>query len=387
MPTRHQTITAIGRQCLHLHLTDQIGPRTFGKLLEYFGTPQRILAASALELRGINGVGQVTAEAIRRSRDEVNVESEISRAAEAGVRIICRLDDDYPELLRQTPDPPVCLYVLGRLERQDSVALAIVGARRATHYGQEQARRFGYLLGQAGFTVVSGMARGVDSWAHIGALDAGGRTIAVLGNGLSHIYPPENAGLRDRIAASGAVISELPMTIVEDRKNFPVRNRIIAALSLGTLVIEAGPRSGALSTAAATTDYNRELFALPGRVDSEMSFGTNALIRDGAAKLTTNLEDILQELQGVGEALRRDGAAESSLFDIDVAVGPVLDETERRIVEALGDAEATIDQLIDGTGLPPGRVSSALTMLQLKAAVKALPGGRFVRVRRTANTK
>ena len=368
-----ETISPCGRQCLQLKMADQVGPITFGRLLEYFGTPERILGATAVQLRAIQGVGQVKAGAIRRAVDAAEVDAEIERAAAAGARIISRLDDDYPEPLRHIPDPPICIYVLGRLERRDGVALAVVGSRRATHYGQEQARRFGYLLGRAGFTVVSGMARGIDSLAHRGALDAEGRTIAVLGNGLARVYPPENAELRDRIVEQGAVISELPMDAAEDQKNFPIRNRIIVGLSLGTLVVEAGRTSGALISARLATDYNRELFAVPGRIDSDCSVGTNALIRDGAAKLTVSLEDILHELGPAGESMKGEPQDPVVLPDN-------LDPLETQIVNALGNEERSLDALVHATGLSAAQLGGTITMLQLKGVVRQLPGSRIVLV-------
>ena len=200
MGDEEQTISALGRQCLRLQMADGVGPRTFGRLLEYFGTPEAILGAKPLELQAIPRLGSIKTERMVRAFESVDPEAEIARAADVGVRIVSRLDPEYPELLLHIADPPICLYVQGQLERLDAVALSVVGSRRGTHYGHEQARRFGYLLAQAGFTVVSGMARGIDSAAHTGAMEAGGRTLAVLGNGLADTYPPESVPLRESIA-------------------------------------------------------------------------------------------------------------------------------------------------------------------------------------------
>jgi DNA processing protein len=289
---------------LRWSLTEQVGPITFGRLIEHFGSAQAALGAGVHQLQAIEGIGAPTAEAIAQSRDRVDVVQEIALAARHNVRIICRDDEEYPVPLRHTADPPICLYVRGRIEPADAVSIAVVGARRGTLYGREQAHRFGYQLAQRGMTIISGLARGVDGESHKGALAAGGRTLAVLGNGLATIYPPEHRELADRIVENGALISELPMATAPDSSNFLPRNRLIAGLSLGVLVVEAARRSGALSTAARASEYNREVFAVPGRVDSEYSAGTNAVIRDQHAKLVTCADDILDELGEVGESLR-----------------------------------------------------------------------------------
>ncbi len=368
------TISDVGRQCLRLKMTEGIGPKTFGDLLESFGTADAVLEADETQLRAIRGLGRVRVQNILNSRWKVDVESEIEQAAEFGVRIVSRLDPEYPEILLQTPDPPICLYVQGTLERTDSVAVAIVGSRNCSHYGHEQAHRFGYLLAQAGFTIVSGMARGIDSHAHVGALDADGRTIAVLGNGLSNTYPPESTDLRSRIVERGAVISELPIQAKSLDRHFPGRNRIIAGLSLGTLVVEAGFKSGALITADFATDYNREVFAIPGRLDSGTSFGSNMLIRDSKAKLITRLEDILVELGEAGATLTQERDPEK----------PVLDDIEQKIFDTLKSAELIADEIIAETELTPAQVGGALTMLQLKGAIQQLPGNRYARSRASA---
>jgi DNA processing protein len=372
MTTQTQTISDVGRQCLRLQMTEGVGPIIFGRLIEYFGTPKAILEARPTDLRATRGIGAAKAEAICRSRGAADPEGEIERAAAAGVRIICRLDPEYPEPLLNIADPPICLYVQGRLERFDAVAVAVVGSRRCTHYGHEQGRRFGYLLAQAGFTVVSGMARGIDSCAHMGAIEAEGRTLAVLGNGLAHTYPPESEPLRASVVEHGAVLSELPMDAHAEEGTFPARNRIIAGLSLGTLIVEAGYRSGALITAGLATDYNREVFAVPGRVDVDTSAGTNALIRDGKAKLVTGLDDILEELGEVGRTLGEERPAEQ----------PLLDANEERVFKVIDVNEWQIDDIIHEAGLTTAQVNSALTMLQLKGLIKRLPGNRYVRAAR-----
>lgn len=220
-------------------------------------------------------------------------ESEL--AAKHKIRILSINDSAYPESLKNIYGPPKILYVKGELKKEDALGIAIVGSRLASGYGLTQAEKFGFELARLGITVISGLARGIDTKAHLGALKAGGRTIAVLGSGLLNIYPPENKNLSDKISCLGAVISEYPLNTKPLAENFPRRNRIISGLSLGVVVIEAGKRSGALITARCALEQGREVFSLPGKLDSENSFGTNELIKDGA-KMTTSVEDILEEL-------------------------------------------------------------------------------------------
>ncbi|MEE9296898.1 MAG: DNA-processing protein DprA, partial [Phycisphaerae bacterium] len=249
---------------LRLQCAHDVGPVCTRKLVEHFGSVDKVLTASIKALEEVEGVGRYRAQAIQTARHTDAVQQAVALAAERGARIICREDEEYPKLLTHTPDPPVCLYVRGRLEPDDGLAIAIVGSRRNTHYGIEQSERFGALLARAGFTVVSGMARGADGAAHRGALSVGGRTVAVLGCGLGHVYPAEHAELAEDIVKSGALVSELPMDVPPEAKNFPPRNRIIVGMSLGVLVTECGKRSGAQISARLASEYNREVFALPG---------------------------------------------------------------------------------------------------------------------------
>jgi DNA processing protein len=380
-----QVASSAAIEHLRWSLVEQVGPMTFGRLIERFGSAQAALGAGVHQLEGVDGVGRVTAETIARSRDQADVAAEVALAARHNVRIICREDEEYPKPLRHIPDPPICLYVRGRLEPCDAVAIAIVGARRSTHYGREQAYRFGYQLAQRGMTIVSGLARGVDGESHKGALAAGGRTLAVLGNGLATIYPPEHVELADKITANGAVISELPMATSPDSSNFLPRNRLIAGLSLGVLVVEAARRSGALSTAARASEYNREVFAIPGRVDSDYSVGTNALIRDQHAKLVTCADDILDELGEVGETLRgSDGDGNDDEGPGLFTAQPALNDHERAVAEQLSHEERSVDQIAAATGLAGSRVASTLIMLQLKGLARQLPGNLFVRPGRSS---
>ncbi len=270
-----ETCSDVAQQHLRLCMAEGVGPILFDRLVQAFGGAEAVLAAPASRLQEVEEVGRKTAEGIAVAARSDAWQAEVELAGRLGVRILCRQDGEYPEPLRQIPDPPICLYVMGQLRREDALSIAIVGSRQASMYGLEQAQRFAELLSQTGLSIVSGMARGIDQAAHMAALRMGGRTIAVLGCGLSLCYPPESVELRDRIIKCGAVISELPLATAPSTQTFPKRNRIIAGLSLGTLVVEAAKRSGALITARVASEYNREVFALPGRIDTPTAGGTN----------------------------------------------------------------------------------------------------------------
>jgi len=386
-----EVISEKARTHLIWALTDGVGPIVFGRILIQFGDAEEALRLTAGQLETVKGIGPNVASKVTGSREEARVkaEMEIEFAERHGVRIICREDEEYPHALTQIADPPIVLYVKGELRKTDEIAVAIVGSRRCSIYGSEQARRFGELLAGAGFTVVSGLARGIDAFAHHGAVEAGGRTIAVFGSGLHEVYPPENGALAEKLLEQGAWVSELPMQAAVRAENFPSRNRIIAGASLGTLVVEAGQRSGALITARLASEYNREVFAIPGRVQDPMSLGTNALIRDGAAKLVTCLEDILDELGEVGRAMRPKPAVEAAAGEAEKgglfaeseprpAAGP-LSAAEKRVYAVISYEPILQDQVMRMAELPPGEVLAALTTLELKGLVQRLPGQLVVR--------
>ncbi len=380
-------------------MADGVGPILFDRLVATFGSVDAALAAPTSHLQEVDRISSKVANAIHSAAHSDAWKEEIDLAAKLGVRIICREDASYPEPLRQIPDPPICLYVMGEIKREDALSIAIVGSRQASMYGLEQAQRFAELLSQTGLTVISGMARGIDQAAHMAAIRTGGRTIAVLGCGLSHCYPPESIELRDRIAKCGAVISELPLQTVPSTQTFPKRNRIIAGMSLGTLVIEAAQRSGALITARVASEYNREVFALPGRVDTATAQGTNDLISQGFAKLVTNLGDVLDALGDVGESLAqyaagklmagatkddppadKDGAptnAESA--EEAILSSPLLRDTQATVYKVLTTSPMHMEKVAGACGLAIGQVSAALTLLQLKGLVRQLPGNQFQR--------
>ena len=363
------------RSYLRLHLAEGVGAITFARLIEAFGDVESAAGAGKAGWKQVEGVGPKKAEALAAVTDEL-VDTEIAEAEKRGAAIICLEDDSYPAALKSIYDPPAVLYVRGDLAAADAVALAVVGSRRCTHYGMEQAERFGQLLARAGFTVVSGGARGIDTAAHRSAA-AVGRTIAVMGCGLATLYPPENAGLFERIVSErqGAIVSEIPMLWPPVSRNFPQRNRIISGLSLGVLIVEAARRSGALITAREAAEQGREVFAVPGRVDSPLSFGANQLIRDGAI-LAQDLDDILEHLGEVGAKMSVED--ESPAW----AVPKGLDGTETKIVEALSEGALGLDEIVRRVCIETGRAASAMTMLVLKGAVRQLPGNVFTLKRR-----
>ena len=256
-----------------LNRIEGIGPVRVRALVEALGSPEAVLAAPASALSAVRGVGPKVADAIVSQRDGLDAGREEAAAAKLGTRLVTPVDADYPAPLKTIYDPPLCLYVRGALEKKDEQALAVVGTRRASHYGSAQADRLAYLAAKAGFTIVSGLARGIDTVAHKAALKAGGRTLAVLGGAMDKLYPPENRELAEEIAQHGALISEFPLGREPDRTTFPYRNRIVSGLSKGVLVVEAGLDSGAMNTAEQALEQGRSVMAVPGRVDLDGARG------------------------------------------------------------------------------------------------------------------
>jgi DNA processing protein len=360
-----------------LNLIEHVGPVRVRQLLDFFGDAPSILRASKQQLLRVNGVGEDTAEAIAGWEKGVDLAAELKRIAEFGCQVVIADDPEYPESLREIYDPPIVLYVKGRLEARDKNAVAIVGSRQTTHYGLEVARKLGYQLAYVGVTVVSGGARGIDTAAHQGALSAKGRTVAVLGTGINIIFPSENRELFERIAANGAVITQFPFNRKADRQTFPIRNRIVAGMTLGTVVVEAHLNSGALITSNFATEYGRQVFAVPGRIDSPRSKGCHDLIKKGA-KLCEGAEDILSEFEYLFPTSNRPPTASAT------GVLPALELSgnEQAVFEVLKlDDETSIDEVIQRSGLPSSAVSVALLSLEMKRLVKQLPGKLFVRNR------
>jgi DNA processing protein len=352
-----------------LNMIEGIGPIKVQSLIEALGSPQAIFDPEQSNLRRVKGIGDKLSESILTQRTQVDPQAEIERAEALGIHIVTPLDAEYPDALKTIHDPPLALYVRGKIEPKDRHALGIVGSRKCTSYGLSTADRLAYQLAQTGFTVVSGLARGIDTVAHQGALKGKGRTIAVLGAAIDQLYPPENTELADAIAGHGAVISEYPLGRVADRQTFPYRNRIISGLSMGVIVVEAGFKSGSLHTSDAAMEQGRSVFAVPGRIDSPSSKGTNHLIKNGA-KLVDNVGDILEEF----ELLVPPGLFEKPAKASSARPEVPLSEDEQMLVKALWDEELDVDSLARTAGLPSAKVSALLVGLEMKRVVKMLPG-------------
>jgi len=346
-----------------------IGRVTFRKLVALFGSPERALSSSPDELRKIGGLSDKIAAEIVSFPWQEHATREIAKAAEANVAIIIADSPAYPDNLRNTPDAPVYLYVKGALQPGDRNSIAIVGTRKPTHYGMTVTRRIAEELSSAGFTIVSGMARGIDTQAHRGALAAQGRTVAVLGCGIDVAYPPENKGLMEEISRSGAVVTENPFGTQPESGYFPSRNRIISGLSRGTIIIEAAEDSGSLITAKYALEQGRKLYAVPGNIGSVTSKGTNSLIKQGAT-LVECVEDILRDLgmqkQGKGQA-------------IPTRPLPALTREEETVLCCITNEPKHIDIIMNETRSLAGRLSGVLINLELKWLAKQLPGKYFIR--------
>jgi len=358
-----------------LNLIEGVGPVRARSLIEHFGEAPKILAASKHELLRVRNIGDDTAEKISGWEKSIDLAGELKRITDFGCHVLISSDENYPASLREIYDPPLVLYVKGELTAKDKNAVAMVGSRQTTHYGIETARKLAYQLAYVGVTVVSGGARGIDTASHQGALSAKGRTVAVLGTGINIIFPTENAELFERIAANGAVITQFPFNRPADKQSFPIRNRIVAGMTLGTIVVEANLSSGALITANFATEYGRQIFAVPGRIDSPRSKGCHELIKKGA-KLCEGAEDVLSEFEYLFPTSNRPAAPNET------GVLPALElsANEQKVFDALKtDDELTTDEVIRASGLPSSAVSVTLLSLEMKRVVRQLPGKLFVR--------
>ncbi|MGA1865369.1 MAG: DNA-processing protein DprA [bacterium] len=354
---------------LTLNLIPGMGSCSGRRLFRSFGSVDEIFKVSANDLSNIEGIGPALAKRISSFEPEKGLKKEKDLMALHGIDFITFEDLDYPEFLRQIFDPPLVLYFKGRILPDDRISLAVVGSRRPTLYGKYVAQDIAKKLAGKGLAIVSGMARGIDTQAHRGALNAHGRTIAVLGSGLDRVYPPENKSLMDAISANGAVVSEFPMGTEPFKQNFPLRNRIISGMTLGTLVVEAGSVSGALITARLALDQGREVFAVPGPINSWASKGTNGLIKQGA-KLVEDVEDIIEELgPHLGSILLKEKNAEKGSISSDDGDDPILSILIKDPVH--------IDALIEKTGIPAHKMVSRLIQLEMQGIIRKLPGNMY----------
>ena len=359
---------------LALNLLPNFGPVRISRLLEAFGDAEGVLRASAGSLQRVDGIGPEAAKTITSWQDHADPAKELAEAAERGISIVTREDEEYPKHLLQAYDSPILLYVWGKILPRDKHAISVVGSRRTTTYGVNATRKLTYQLAHAGFTIVSGLARGIDTAAHESALAAKGRTIAVVGSGLARLYPPENLALAEKIAAGqGAVVSEFPLHKAPDKQTFPMRNRIVAAWCQGVLVTECPSWSGSLITANLASEYGKPIFAVPGPIDKPSSAGCHQLIRDGAT-LVSDASHIIDDMGELPFSYRNEAPGE------DKEEIPELPPEEAAVLGALTPGEElAVDRIISETGLPSSAVTAALFKLELRRLVRPLPGFRFIR--------
>jgi DNA processing protein len=399
------------KSLVHLSIIPGVGYQTIRRLLTAFESAQRALDATLEELTQVEGLTANISQQLVSGKSRVSVDQELELIEAHNCHLLAINDSTYPMLLKEIADPPPLLYVRGELGQPDAPSITIVGTRSPTNYGKTISRQLSQQLAESGITVISGFARGIDTCAHQGALQANGRTIAVLGNGLSQIYPAENRELADEIMKSGALISEFPMAVPPFPKNFPRRNRVVSGMSSGTVVVEASIRSGSLITARHAAEQGREVFAVPGQIFSNQSKGSHQLINQGA-KLINAIDDIWEAFPNrrltpsltsppiqlpldqndsargrvnsnlFAEVSARDtsiGSTGTSSANPSVQATQQLSTDERAILEAIGVPCSHIDQIARTTALPMNKVSSALVMLELKGIVQQMPGKQFAR--------
>ncbi|SKA92285.1 DNA processing protein [Prosthecobacter debontii] len=358
---------------LALNLIPQVGPVRIRRLIQALGSPESVLSASVSDLLRVEGIGSAQAEAIHQWDREGHLEKELQKVRQRGLTLLTQEDDLYPPLLKQVHDAPVLLYVWGELQKRDHHAIGVVGSRHATIYGMNATKKLSFQIAYTGYTVISGLARGIDTAAHEAALAAKGRTVAVIGSGIGRLYPPENKALAERIAQQGAVISEYPVDRPADRQTFPYRNRVVAGWGSGLLVVEAPVKSGSLITAQQAAEQGRTVYAVPGPIDKPTSSGCNRLIQQGA-KLVMDGADILDDLM----VLFPTAPTAPKVEPPPPAVTLTLDE--QILFNALTSDELHIDELTSRSGLAPGTVNVNLMRLEMKRLIRALPGRRYVRV-------
>lgn len=360
-----------------LNMLPKIGPIRVRRLLGAFGdNPVNILGASKDKLMRVDSIGEETAKILQGWQDHADPIAELREAGERGISVVTQDDEDYPAPLRDAYDPPLLLYVWGKLEARDRHSISVVGSRRATHYGTQATKKLSYQLSQAGFTIISGLARGIDTAAHEAAVAANGRTIAVLGSGLAKLFPPENLALAEKIASGfGAVVSEFSLHTSPDKQTFPMRNRIVAAWARAVLVVECPAWSGSLITANLASEYGKPIFAVPGPIDKPTSAGCNQLIRDGATLVAdaSHLLDDLGELPFARPAALAKSTTDTSELPIE------LPAEEATVFAAVTADESPVDRIIERCGLPAHVVTATLMKLEMRRLVRAFPGFRYAR--------
>jgi len=362
---------------LALKLVPGVGAKTFLRLLERFGEPENVFRAKRESLTQVKGITKKAVDNIVLKKFEKDPEKELEDTSRKGIKIICLKDSEYPKNLAQIHDPPPVLFVKGDLSVRDVVSVAVVGSRSASYQGLRFTKKLCADLAGYGIVVVSGFARGIDTAAHTGCIEGGGRTLAVLGCGLDIDYPRQNRELREKVVRNGALITEFPLGTEPESKNFPARNRIISGLSLGVIVVEAGKRSGSLITARLALEQNREVFAVPGSVRSYRSLGPNWLIKQGA-KLVERAEDVVEELAPMlGVSLHEKTQQEEKS---EPAASGSFSEDETKVLDLLNDEPMLLDDMVRILGMEVNVLAGILSKLELKGHVKQLPGKFFCRV-------
>ena len=359
------------RYLIWLSSLSGVGSRSCLNLIKHFGSAENVYQCSFSELMASGLIREKAAKTITQDRNIENSDEYLKIMKENGIKVYTIHESEYPENLKNIYDPPPVLYVKGELIPEDALSVGIVGSRKASDYGLKAAQKIAFRLSEMGITIVSGMALGIDSAAHRGALKAKGRTIAVCGSGLKYVYPITNYNLSQEIINSGALISEYLFDTVAYPNQFPARNRIISGMSLGIIVVEAGEKSGSLITADFALEQGREVFAVPGNISSPNSKGTNELIKSGA-KLVSKIEDIIEELN-LNIIFKEKSIVENNNNNMDISI------EERLILSLLGKTGADKDEIAVATSLPPGKVMAALTKLEIKGAIQQI-GGNYLLV-------
>ncbi|HEV3143814.1 MAG TPA: DNA-processing protein DprA [Gemmataceae bacterium] len=369
---------------LALTLVPGMGPKLTAALLAHFGSAAAVRQAAAEQLSTVPHIGDKLSRQFAEALRRVDLQRELDLLAKHGVSVVPLSDPNYPALLARIDNPPPLLYYRGSLSNADSKAIGIVGTRNCSAYGRRMTDRLASALARAGFTIVSGLALGIDGEAHQAALKAGGRTIAVLAGGLSHIYPPPHLELAAQIEQVGCLFTETPMSMSPEPGMFPARNRIISGLSVGVVIVEAPEGSGALHTAEHAVAQGREVFVVPGPADSNTSAGCLRLIREGA-RLIRHADDILEDLSGISPLLspaKLQVTNSESLARETPKIAPVptgLDEPQQRVWNALEKGPQHIDDLVQGLAIPVSQLAGILMMLEMKKVVRRLPGNQFER--------
>ncbi len=366
--------TQSSRDLLTLTLVPGIGPKTLNSLLEYFDSPSEVLRQSTDSLQQVPGVGPKLAKELSLARKTINVDAVLQLCHENVIQVLHPSDLDYPKPLVEIHNPPATLYVQGELQETDALAIAIVGSRHATQYGKRIAERLARGLASAGYTIVSGLARGIDAAAHRAAMEAGGRTLAVLAGGLLNLYPPEHADLAEQIKMQGALLTEMPPHHPPKSGAFPQRNRIVSGLCLGTIVIEAAQRSGALISARLAMEQGREVFSVPGPVDSRMSQGCHQLIRDGAT-LVESAEDVLTELGPLTHPVKN-----ATGDQVHHPAELKLTDQENFVLQAIETLPTAIETIVENTGIAMPNVLSTISVLEIRRLIRRVSGNSVARI-------